>query len=153
MNRKRWKKRHIGLWICIATFLLSTAICGICHGIYQYHEQREYGTLRHIKLLHVYPWEHDRFEIDLPVEFVSERYHAGIVQKLLVNAENGKCFMIFRFEDDHIQLMRFPIKKYFGIARGNAYYNITDPAAEERIQKLLEAYRQTDDHDAAKPKF
>ena len=125
--------------------LASAGAYGIYRGIYEYTYYRDYKSLQNIKLLYVYPWEHDRFEISLQVEFVSSMHNAGVIQKLLVTAENGKSFMIFRFKDNHIQLMSFPIRRYTGIGWLNAYYDITDESAKEKLLKFLDAHRKSDE--------
>ena len=125
--------------------MVSAGAYGICRGIYEYTYYWDYKSLQNIKLLYVYPWEHDRFEIDLPVKFVSESHEAGVVQKLLVTAENRKSFMIFRYEDNHIQLLSMPIKKYPLIGIVTTYYDITDESAKEKLLKLLDVHRKSDE--------
>ena len=90
--KKTHKKYRILLWISLSVLLTSAGTYGIYRGIYEYTYYRDYKSLQNIKLLYVYPWEHDRFEIDLPVKFVSESHEAGVVQKLLVTAENRDIF-------------------------------------------------------------
>ena len=144
-NQKTHKKYRILLWISLSVLLASAGAYGIYRGIYEYTYYRDYKSLQNIKLLYVYPWEHDRCEMALQVEFVSAMHNAGIVQKLLVIAENGKVFMIFRFEDDHIQLMGFPVRSYMGLGWFKAYYDITDESAKEKLLKLLDAHRKSDE--------
>ena len=143
--QKTQKKYRILLWICLSVLLASAGVYGIYRGIYEYTYYRDYKSLQNIKLLYVYPWEHDRFEISLQVEFVSSMHNAGVIQKLLVTAENGRSFMIFRFKDNHIQLMSFPIRRYTGIGWLNAYYDITDESAKEKLLKFLDAHRKSDE--------
>ena len=83
--------------------------------------------------------------MDLQVKFVSAMHNAGIIQKLIVQAENRKSFMIFRFDDNHIQLMSFPVQKYIGIGWLKAYYDITDKSTKEKLLKLLDAHREPDE--------
>ena len=144
-NQKTQKKYRILLWICLSVLLAAAGAYGIYRGIYEYIYCRDYKSLQNIKLLYVYPWENEPFEIALQVEFVSAMHNAGVVQKLLVQAENGKSFMIFRFDDEHVQLMSFPVRKYPGIGRLKAYYEITDKEAKEKLLKLLDAHRKSEE--------
>ena len=66
-------------------------------------------------------------------------------QKLIVQTENGKSFMIFRFDDNHIQLMSFPVPQYIGIGWLKAYYDITDKSTKEKLLKLLDTHRKSDE--------
>ena len=143
-NQKNQKKYRILLWISLSVLLTSAGAYGIYRGIYEYTYYRDYKSLQNIKLLYVYPWEHNRFEIALQVKFVSAMHNAGIIQKLIVQAENRKSFMIFRFDDNHIQLMSFPVQKYIGIGWLKAYYDITDKSTKEKLLKLLDAHRKSD---------
>ena len=144
-NQKTQKKYRILLWICLSVLLAAAGAYGIYRGIYEYTYYRDYKSVENIKLLYVYPWEHDRFEIALQVEFVSAMHNAGGGQKLLVQAENGKSFMIFRFDDEHVQLMSFPVRKYIGIGWLKAYYYITDKTTKEKLLKLLDVHRKSDE--------
>ena len=144
-NQKTHKKYRILLWISLSVLLASAGAYGIYRGIYEYIYYRDYKSLQTIKLLYVYPWEHNRFEIALQVKFVSAMHNAGIIQKLIAQAENGKSFMIFRFDDNHIQLMSFPVQKYIGIGWLKAYYDITDKSTKEKLLKLLDAHKESDE--------
>ena len=144
-NQKNQKKYRILLWISLSVLLASAGAYGIYRGIYEYIYYRDYKSLQTIKLLYVYPWEHNRFEIALQVKFVSAMHNAGIIQKLIAQAENRKSFMIFRFDDNHIQLMSFPVQKYIGIGWLKAYYDITDKSTKEKLLKLLDAHRESDE--------
>ena len=144
-NQKNQKKYRILLWISLSVLLTSAGAYGIYRGIYEYTYYRDYKSLQNIKLLYVYPWEHNRFEIALQVKFVSAMHNAGIIQKLIVQAENRKSFMIFRFDDNHIQLMSFPVQKYIGIGWLKAHYDITDKSTKEKLLKLLDAHREPDE--------
>ena len=144
-NQKNQKKYRILLWISLSVLLVPAGTYGIYRGIYEYIYYRDYKSLQTIKLLYVYPREHDRFEIALQVKFVSAMHKSGIIQKLIVQAENRKSFMIFRFDDNHIQLMSFPIQKYIGIGWLKAYYDITDKSTKEKLLKLLDAHREPDE--------
>ena len=144
-NQKNQKKYRILLWISLSVLLASAGAYGIYRGIYEYTYYQDYKSLQNIKLLYVYPWEHDRCEMDLQVKFVSAMHNAGIIQKLIVQAENRKSFMIFRFDDNHIQLMSFPVQKYIGIGWLKAYYDITDKSTKEKLLKLLDVHRKSDE--------
>ena len=133
------------LWICLSALLMSAGAYGIYCGIYKYTYYRDYKSLQNIKLLYVYPWKHDRCEMDLPVKFVPESHNAGVVQKLLVTAENRKSFMIFLYEDNHIQLLSMPIKKYPLIGVVTTYYDLTDAKSKEKLRKLLDIHRKSDE--------
>ena len=145
------------LWICLSALLMSAGAYGIYCGIYKYTYYRDYKSLQHIELLYVYPWEQDRFEIALKVEFVSAMHNTGVIQKLLVTAKNGKSFMIFRFDDNHIQLMSFPVQKYIGIGWLKAYYDITDKSTKEKLNLTSEIIKLADkkniDIEEVKEKF
>lgn len=132
------------LWICLSALLMPAGAYGIYCGIYKYTYYRDYKALQNIELLYVYPREQDRFEIALKVEFVSAMHNTGVIQKLLVTAKNGKSFMIFRFEDNFVQLMSFPVKRYIGIGWSKAYYNITDDDAKEKLLKLLDVRKKAE---------
>ena len=138
-NQKTNKKYRILLWISLSVLLASSGAYGIYRSIYEYTYYRDYRSLQNIKLLYVYPWEQDRFEINLPVKFVPESHNARVVQKLFVTAENRKYFMIFLYEDNHIQLLSMPIKKYPLIGVVTTYYDLTDAKSKEKLRKLLDA--------------
>ena len=144
-NQKNQKKYRILLWISLSALLASAGAYGIYRGIYEYIYYRDYKSLQTIKLLYVYPWEHDRCEMDLPVKFVPESHNAGVVQKLLATTKNRKSFMIFLYEDNHIQLLSMPIKKYPLIGIVTTYYDLTDAKIEEKLRKLLDAHRKSDE--------
>ena len=144
-NQKTHKKYSILLWISLSVLLASAGAYGIYRGIYEYTYYRDYKSVENIKLLYVYPWEHDRCEIALRIKFVSAMHNSVVVQKLIMQAENGKSFMVFRFGDNHIQLMSFPVQKYIGIGWLKAYYDITDKSTKEKLLKLLDAHREPDE--------
>ena len=82
-----------------------------------------------------------RFEIDLPVRFVSTIHDSEISQKIYVRADNRKGFMLLRFRDKQIQLMKVPIARYFYSNKYySAYYEITDPSKLKKIHNLLDNY-------------
>ena len=142
-NQKNQKKYRILRWISVSVLLASAGAYGIYRGIYEYNYYRDYKSLQNIKLLYVYPWEHDRCEMDLPVKFVPQSHNAGVIQKLLVTAENRKSFMIFLYEDNHIQLLSMPIKKYPLIGIVTTYYDLTDAKSKEKLRKLLDIHRKS----------
>ena len=144
-NQKTHKKYRILLWLSLSVLLTSAGAYGIYRGIYEYTYYRDYKSLQNIKLLYVYPWDCDRCEMDLPVKFVPESHNAGVVQKLLVTAENRKSFMIFLYEDNHIQLLSMPIKKYPLIGMVTTYYDLTDAKSREKLRKLLDAHIEPDE--------
>ena len=144
-NQKTHKKYRILLWISLSALLVSAGAYGIYRGIYEYTYYRDYKSLQTIKLLYVYPWEHDRCEIALQVKFVPESHNAGVVQKLLATTKNRKSFMIFLYEDNHIQLLSMPIKKYPLIGIVTTYYDLTDAKSKEKLRKLLDAHRKSDE--------
>ena len=143
--KKTHKKYRILLWISLSVLLASAGAYGIYHGIYEYTYYRDYRSLQNIKLLYVYPWEHNRCEMDLPVKFVPESHNAGVLQILRVAAENRKSFMILLYEDNHIQLLSMPIKKYPLIGIVTTYYDLTDAKSKEQLRKLLNAHRKSDE--------
>ncbi len=144
-NQKTHKKYRILRWISLSVLLASAWAYGIYRGIYEYTYYRNYRLLQNIKLLYVYPWEHNRFEIDLPVKFVPESHNARVVQKLFVTAENRKSFMILLYEDNYIQLLSMPIKKYPLIGIVTSYYDLTDAKSKEKLRKLLDIHRKSDE--------
>ena len=143
--KKTHKKYRILLWISLSVLLTSAVAYGIYRGIYEYTYYRDYRSLQNIKLHYVYPWEHNRCEMDLPVKFVPQSHNAGVVQKLLVTAENRKSFMILLYEDNYIQLLSMPIKKYPLIGIVTSYYDLTDAKSKNKLRKLLDAHRKSDE--------
>ena len=143
--KKNQKKYRILLWISVSVLLASAGAYGIYRGIYEYTYYRDYRSLQNIKLLYVYPWAHNRCEMDLPVKFVPQSHNAGVVQKLLVTAENRKSFMILLYEDNYIQLLSMPIKKYPLIGIVTSYYDLTDAKSKNKLRKLLDAHRKSDE--------
>ena len=143
--RKIQKLWHVMLWIFSGILMTLVVIYAFFRVGYEYTYYRDYKSVKNIKTRYIYPWEKDRFETDLPVEFVSEMHNARVVQKLHITAENRKSYTIFRFADDHIQLMRSPVKKFMNIRWITAYYNITDKSAKEKLLKLLDARREPEE--------
>ena len=144
-NPKTHKKYRILLWISLSVLLTSAGAYGIYRGIYEYTYYRDYKSLQNIKLLYVYPWKHNRCEMDLLVKFVPESHNAGVVQKLLVTAENRKSFTILLYEDNYIQLLSMPTKKYPLIGIVTSYYDLTDAKSKEKLHKLLDIHRKSDE--------
>lgn len=146
MKLIRKKPLHLLFGCGIAVVISPLLLYRIYTGIYEYAYYRDYKTVREIKLRHICPWECNRFEADLPVKFVPEKHDAALRQRLLVAAENRKRFMIFRFADDRIRLMAFPVKRYF-LSRDYrpAYYEVTDADATAKLRKLLDTCAEESD--------
>ena len=49
------------------------------------------------------------------------------------------------YEDNHIQLLSMPIKKYPLIGIVTTYYDLTDAKSKEKLRKLLDAHRKSDE--------
>ena len=129
------------LWCSIAVAALTLLLYGIYMAGYEYTFYKKYKTVKSAKLLHVYNRQYQRFDIELPLKFTPDEHDADTVQMLLVQAENKKLFMIFRFADGHIQLMAFPYTRYINLKYyDGAYYTVTDSAVEEKLRKLLDTY-------------
>ena len=73
----------------------------------------------------------------MPVRFVPRMHDAGVLRKHLVRAENGKSFLIFRFDDGRIQIAAFPAGKYPGIGWMTAFYDVADVAAERWLREAV----------------
>ena len=146
MKIKQKKVWFYILWGGIAIIALPLLLLGIYTVWYEYTFYEEYKTVEKVKLLHIYNREYNRFEIDLPVKFVSNEHDADMLQLLLVRAENKKTFIISRFADGHIQLSPLYLTKFLNWKYlHTAHYNITDPAAEEKVRKLLDVYCKDED--------
>ena len=144
MNKKKICFRI--LWCGIAVVTLPLLLLGVYTAWYEYTFYKEYKSAKSVRLLHVYNRKYNRFKIELPVKFVPNEHDAAMVQMLLVQAENNKIFIISRFEDGHIQLTAFPFAKFLNWKYLHAAcYNITDPAAEEKVRKLLDIYCKDED--------
>ena len=78
------------LWCGAAVAALPLLLLGIYTAWYEYTFYEEYKTVEKVKLLHINNREYNRFEIDLPVKFVSNEHDADMLQLLLVRAENKK---------------------------------------------------------------
>ena len=141
MKIKQKKVWFYILWSGITTITLLLLLLGIYTAWYEYTFYEEYKTVEKVKLLHINNREYNRFEIDLPVKFVPNEHDADMLQLLLVRAENKKTFIITRFADGHIQLSPLYLTKFLNWKYlHTAHYNITDPAAEEKVRKLLDIY-------------
>ena len=133
------------LYCSLGIIILLLLAYGVYSGIFAYTYYQDYRKVQHVKLLHIFAEEYNRCEMDLPIKFVPESHDAGVVQKLLVVAENRKSFMIFLYEDNHIQLLSMPIKKYPLIGIVTTYYDVTDAKSEVKLRKLLDANRKLDE--------
>ena len=146
MKIKQKKVWFYILWSGITTITLLLLLLGIYTAWYEYTFYEEYKTVEKVKLLHINNREYNRFEIDLPVKFVPNEHDADMLQLLLVRAENKKRFIISRFADGHIQLSPLYLTKFLNWKYlHTAHYNITDPAAEEKVRKLLDIYCKDED--------
>ena len=143
MNKKKICFRI--LWCGVVIAALPLLFLGVYTAWYEYTFYKEYKSAKSVRLLHVYNRKYKHFEIELPVKFVPESHDAGVVQKLLVTAENRKSFMIFLYEDNHIQLLSMTIKKYPLIGIVTMYYDLTDAKSKEKLRKLLDAHREPDE--------
>ena len=120
--------------------LIPLLIWGVFIIGYEYTYYRDYKSVKHIKLRHIHGAEYNRFEIDLDVEFVEDRYDKTVVQLLYVQDENRKGFLIYRFEDQSIQLLKLPFRKYWGLKYLSAFYRVSSPESVKKLQKLLMSY-------------
>ena len=145
----KMNKKKIWIWILWSGFAVLTLpllLLGVYTAWYEYTFYKEYKSVKNVKLLHIYNREYNRFEIDLPVKFVPNEHDSGTVQMLLVQTENKKPFIISRLEDGNIQLSPLYLTKFLNWKYLHAVcYNITDPAAEEKVRKLLDVYCKDED--------
>ena len=140
-----WKSKKTWLGIAAGIAALPLLLFGIYLGVFEYIHYRDYRSVRIIRLHHVYGEERALCEMDVPVEFVPSPHEGKVCRKLPVSAADRRPFMIFLFEDGHIQLIP-PARQ--GFLREKwlfAYYEITAPAARERVRKLLDAHCRPDD--------
>ena len=137
MHMKTAVLRHPFICAGVCAILLAAAGIGVYRGMYEYIRFRDFKTVRRVKLLHFDGPEHRPCEMTLPVKFVPRMHDAGVVEKHLVRAENGKSFLIFRFDDGRVQLVAFPARKYPGIGWMTAFYDVTDAAAERRLREAV----------------
>ena len=111
---------------------------------YEYTFYKEYKTVEQLSVFRDTPWERNHFKITLPVKFTLEKHDEVAKQIVLVRSETQKGFLIVRHQDEVIQLLSMPAR-YLDLKHyREACYNITDPAAEEKIRKLLDIYCKDD---------
>lgn len=145
MLEKPIKTYFIAALAILGIGVSAVLIYAICQVVDDYIYYRDHEAIRNIRLLHVYDREYERFEIALPVKFVPTMHHnAGVRQKLIVRANDRKCFMILRFDDGRIQLIPFPIRRRWLTGWIEVYYEITDTAAKTQFEKLLDMHLRTD---------
>ena len=140
-----WKSKKTWLGIAAGIAALPLLLFGIYLGVFEYIHYRDYKSIRVIRLHHIYGKERDLCAMDIPVKYVSAPHEGKVCRKLPVSAADRRPFMIFLFEDGHIQLIP-PARQ--GFLREKwlfAYYEITAPAARERVRKLLDARGRPDD--------
>lgn len=136
--QKKLLKRFLSFYA--AAMFLPMLLYGVYEGWFHYTFYRDYKTLRTIKLSHLYDNKYERFEIDLPVQFVPERHDSNVVQKRIVRAENRKVFLILRYDDNRVQLEPFPAKRYLWSNRYyKACYEVSSPEAAAKLQEVLES--------------
>ena len=140
-----WKSKKT--WVCIAAGLaaLPLLLFGIYLGVFEYIHYRDYKSVRIIRLHHVYGEERDLCEMAVPVKYVSALHEGKVCRKLMVCAADRRPFMIFLFEDGHIQLIPPARQGYLRKKWLCAHYEITAPAAREKVRKLLDARGRMDD--------
>ena len=145
MNKKAITAGHVLCFIGLGIVLSAVLFYGILRGVFEYTYYRDYKAIRQVKLRHIYARENDRIKMEFPVRFVPRMHDGGVRQKLLVQAEGRRCFMILRFDDGRIQLMAVPIRRQFGMGMMWAYYEVPDAAAREKIRTLLDARGEAED--------
>ena len=140
-----WRSKKTRVCIAVGIVALPLLLFGIYLGVFEYVHYRDYKSVRIIRLHHVYGEERDLCEMDVPVKFVSALHEGKVCRKLPVSAADRRPFMIFLFEDGHIQLIPPARQGYLRKKWLYAYYEITDPAAREKVRKLLDARGRPDD--------
>ena len=140
-----WKSKKT--WVCIAAALaiLPLLLFGICLGVFGYVHWRDYKSVRVIRMHHIYGEERNLCEMDVPVKFVPDPHEGKVCRKLMVSAADRRPFMIFLFEDGHIQLIPPARRGYLREKWLFAYYEITDTSAREKVRKLLASHCRPDD--------
>ena len=140
MKIKRKKIWFYILWGGIIVIVLPLLLYGMYMAGYEYTFYKEYKTVKQLSVFRDTPWGMKLFKITFPVKFTAEKHEAIAKQIVLVRSETRKGFLIVRYEDEVIQLLTMPVRyldlKYYR----EACYNITDPAAEEKVRKLLDLY-------------
>ena len=146
MNENKTKKIWFYiLWGGIIVIVLPSLLYGMYVAGYEYTFYKEYKTVKQLSVFRDTPWGMKLFKITFPVKFTAEKHEAIAKQIVLVRSETRKGFLIVRYEDEVIQLLTMPARyldlKYYR----EACYNITDPAAEEKVRKLLDIYCKDED--------
>ena len=145
MKIKRKKVWFYILWSGIAVIVLPLLLYGIYMAGYEYSYYKEYKTIERLSVFRDTPWRMKFFKITLPVKYTAEQHEAITKQIVLVRSETQKGFLIVRYEDEVIQLLTMPAR-YLDLKHyREACYNITDPAAEEKVRKLLDIYCKDED--------
>lgn len=133
------------LWCGIAVVALPMLLYGIYMAGYEYTFYKEYKTVKQLTIFRDTPWQQNNFKITLPVKFTPEKHEEIAKQIVLVRSETQKGFLIIRYKDEVIQLLAMPVR-YLNLTHyKEACYNITDPAAKEKLIKLLDIYCKDDD--------
>ena len=145
MKIKQKKVWFYILWSGIAVIALPLLLYGMYMAGYEYSYYKEYKTVKQLSVFRDTPWRMNLFQITLPVKFTPEKHEAIAKQIVLVRSETRKGFLIVRYEDEVIQLLTMPAR-YLDLKHyREACYNITDPAAEEKVRKLLDIYCKDED--------
>ena len=145
MKIKRKKIWFYILWGGIIVIVLPLLLYGMYMAGYEYTFYKEYKTVKQLSVFRDTPWRMKLFKITFPVKFTAERHEAIAKQIVLVRSETRKGFLIVRYEDEVIQLLTMPAR-YLDLEHyREACYNITDPAAEEKVRKLLDIYCKDED--------
>ena len=140
MKIKRKKIWFYILWSGIIVIVLPSLLYGMYVAGYEYTFYKEYKTVKQLSVFRDTPWGMKLFKITFPVKFTAEKHEAIAKQIVLVRSETRKGFLIVRYEDEVIQLLAMPAR-YLDLKHyREACYNITDPAAEEKVRKLLDIY-------------
>ena len=140
MKIKRKKIWFYILWGGIIVIVLPPLLYGMYMAGYEYTFYKEYKTVKQLSVFRDTPWGMKLFKITFPVKFTAEKHEAIAKQIGLVRSEIRKGFLIVRYEDEVIQLLAMPAR-YLDLKHyREACYNITDPAAEEKVRKLLDIY-------------
>ena len=145
MKIKRKKIWFYILWGGIIVIVLPLLLYGMYMAGYEYTFYKEYKTVKQLSVFRDTPWGMKLFKITFPVKFTAEKREAIAKQIVLVRSETRKGFLIVRYEDEVIQLLTMPAR-YLDLKHyREACYNITEPAAEEKVRKLLDIYCKDDD--------
>ena len=145
MKIKRNKIWFYILWGGIIVIVLPLLLYGMYMAGYEYTFYKEYKTVKQLSVFRDTPWGMKLFKITFPVKFTAEKHEAIAKQIVLVRSETRKGFLIVRYEDEVIQLLTMPAR-YLDLKHyREACYNITEPAAEEKVRKLLDIYCKDED--------